>query len=74
MSKIIIITNPIATPIVAMLECSPSCADGISSSTTTYIIAPAAKDNMYGRIGTTKLVNSIVIIAPIGSTIPDSVP
>ena len=41
-SRIIIITNPIANPIVLIFECSPVCAEGISSSTTTYIIAPAA--------------------------------
>ena len=34
-SSIIIITKPIATPIVAKFECSPSCASGINSSTTT---------------------------------------
>ena len=38
------ITKPIATPIVPILECSPFCDSGINSSTTTYIIAPAAKD------------------------------
>ncbi len=48
-SNIIIITNPIATPIVPMLVCSPDWASGINSSTTTYIIAPAANDNRYGR-------------------------
>ena len=73
-SKTIIITKPIATPIVPIFECSPVCDSGISSSTTTYIIAPAAKDKHYGKPGTTRLVNSIVKIAPIGSTIPDKVP
>ena len=67
-------TNPIATPIVPILECSPACDSGISSSTTTYIIAPAANDNKYGKIGVTILVSNIVIIAPTGSTIPDNVP
>ena len=57
-----------------MFECSPACDSGISSSTTTYIIAPAAKASRYGSIGTTAFVNSIVIIAPIGYTIPDNVP
>ena len=52
-SKIIIITKPNATPIVPMLVCSPACESGINSSTTTYTIAPAAKDNIYGRIGIT---------------------
>lgn len=34
-SNIIIITNPIANPIVLIFECSPVCAEGINSSTTT---------------------------------------
>jgi len=34
-SRIIIITKPIATPIVPIFECSPACDSGISSSTTT---------------------------------------
>ena len=73
-SNIIIIINPIATPIVDKLECFPSCEAGINSSTTTYIIAPAAKESKYGSTGTTNFVSNIVIIAPIGSTIPDNVP
>ena len=42
--------------------------------TITYIIAPAANANIYGSIGVTRPVKSIVIIAPIGSTIPDNTP
>ena len=57
-----------------MFECSPSCDSGINSSTTTYIIAPAAKASKYGSIGVTSPVNNIVIIAAIGSTIPDNTP
>ena len=57
-----------------MFECSPDCDSGISSSTTTYSIAPAAKESKYGRIVPTNPVKSIVIIAPIGSTIPDNIP
>lgn len=34
-SNIIISTKPNATPTVAMLVCSPCCASGINSSTTT---------------------------------------
>ena len=34
-SSTIMITNPTATPTVLILECSPVCASGISSSTTT---------------------------------------
>ena len=67
-------TNPIANPIVPKSVCFPFSVSGIHSSTTTYIIAPAAKDKIYGSIGKTALVNAIVIKAPIGSTIPDAVP
>ena len=42
-SRIIINTNPSAKAMVPQLECLPSDISGISSSTTTYIIAPAAK-------------------------------
>ena len=42
-SSDIIRRKPKAKPIVPMLECFPFCVSGISSSTTTYIIAPAAK-------------------------------
>ena len=47
-SRTIISVNPIATPIVPMLECLPFCDSGISSSVTTYIIAPAANERRYG--------------------------
>ena len=62
------------TPIVPISVCFPCWASGINSSTTTYIIAPAANDKKYGSIGTTKFVKTIVNIAAIGSTIPDNVP
>lgn len=51
-SRTIISVNPIATPIVPMLECLPFCDSGISSSVTTYIIAPAANERRYGNNGT----------------------
>ena len=43
-SKTIITTKPIMVPKVAISVFSRCCDSGISSSTTTYIIAPAAKD------------------------------
>ena len=52
------ITKPIATPTVPILVCSPDCDSGISSSTTTYIIAPAAKESKYGKTGTTGSMSS----------------
>ena len=36
-------TKPMEKAIVPILECLPSDISGISSSTTTYIMAPAAK-------------------------------
>ena len=42
-SRIIITTKPRAKATVPAFECRPSDISGISSSTTTYIIAPAAK-------------------------------
>ena len=42
-SSIIIREKPRAKKMVPILECSPSDISGISSSTTTYSIAPAAK-------------------------------
>ena len=73
-SNIIIIINPNANPIVVILECSPSTDSGNNSSTTTYIIAPAANDNKYGSNGKIIPVSIIVIAAAIGSTIPDNIP
>ena len=42
-SSIIISTNPNENAMVPQFECFPSDISGINSSTTTYIIAPAAK-------------------------------
>ena len=41
--EIVFSVKPRAKTTVPRLECSPSDISGISSSTTTYIIAPAAK-------------------------------
>ena len=68
------IRNPNVTPIIPKFECLPFCVSGSSSSITTYIIAPAAKDNRYGNILVILLVSKSVIMAPIGSTIPERVP
>ena len=66
--------NPKAKPIVAILLCLPILASGINSSTTTYIIAPAAKANKYGIVIIKYLLNNIVTIPAIGSTIPLNCP
>ena len=52
----------------------PIIDSGKSSLATTIIIAPAANANKYGSIGTTNSVKRMVIIAAIGSTIPDKTP
>ena len=44
-SNIIISTKPTVKPNVGRLLCGSACDSGINSSTTTYIIAPAAKAN-----------------------------
>lgn len=73
-SNTIIKAKPKASPIVPISVCLPYCDDGISSSVTTYIIAPAAKASKYGKTGTAKLANIIVINPATGSTNPDKIP
>lgn len=73
-SRIIISTKPAVKPSVGMLLCGSDCASGINSSTTTYIIAPAAKDSKYGRAGVIVEISSIVNKLAMGSTIPDNAP
>lgn len=73
-SSIIINANPTANPMVPIFECSPSAVSGISSSTTTYIMAPAAKARRYGRTGARTLYSSTVKSAATGSTTPERVP
>ena len=55
---------------VLRLECVPLEASGMSSSTTTYSIAPAAKANRYGIAGTKSDANNIISRPPTGSTTP----
>ena len=57
-----------------MLECSPSDISGMSSSITTYIMAPAAKAKRYGSTGTISPDKSMVSKPATGSTIPDRTP
>ena len=63
-----------ANPIVPMLLCLPACDDGMSSSTTTYNIAPAANERSAGIADALAPRKSIVAIAATGSTKPDSAP
>ena len=64
-SRIIIVTKPNENTTVPMFVCFPSDISGINSSTTTYIIAPAAKLKKYGSNGTTCVANKIVMIESI---------
>lgn len=73
-SSIIIVVNPIANPMVPTLLCSPACDDGISSSTTTYSIAPAAKASSTGIAPRLLSRKNMVANAATGSTSPDSAP
>jgi len=52
--------NPMPKPIVELFECSPWDASGISSSTTTKIMAPAAKVKKYGKNGIIQTINLLV--------------
>ena len=63
-----------AKPIVLRLECSPVEASGISSSTTTYSIAPATKARVYGNIGMINDASITTMSPPIGSTAPLRLP
>ena len=66
--------KPSAVPTVPMLECGSRCASGISSSTTTYIIAPAEKASMNGSACSSAEVSISISAAPTGSTAPDKKP
>ena len=67
-------TNPAITPRVPVLECSPRWASGMSSSTTTYIMAPAAKDSSQGMRGWMPPAASTTSTPKMGSTTPEAAP
>ena len=73
-SRTIISKKPAITPNVPPLECVPRRAAGISSSATTYSIAPAAKANSHGISGWMLPAINTTKIPKIGSTIPDMLP
>ena len=73
-SKIIITQKPMANENVERLLCVPRLASGISSSTTTNSIAPAAKAKRYGIAGEIMPNIKRVSTAKIGSTAPLKVP
>ena len=66
--------NPATNPIVAKSVFPPLWLSGITSSTTIKIIAPAAKDSAYGKIGNTLITIAAPITANIGSTMADNCP
>ena len=66
----IIKRKPNITPAVPAWVCSPKCACGISSSTTTYNMAPAANDNSHGMTNVAPCTMATVAIPAMGSTIP----
>lgn len=70
----IIMTKPIISPSVAISVLPLFCDSGISSSTTTKIIAPAAKARAYGMICSMTITRAAPKTAPIGSTIADIAP
>lgn len=70
MSKIIIIENPISVKKAIKSFFLLLWLSGISSSTTTYIIAPAAKERRNGNKNLILITKSEPITAEIGSTNP----
>lgn len=68
------VANPNIAPIVDKSVSFPICDSGISSSTTTKIIAPAANESAYGNSGVTASTKYAPNTPAIGSTIPDNCP
>lgn len=73
-SRIIMRVKPSMRLIAARSECPFSCVLGMTSSTTTKIIAPAAKAKAYGRVGLMIEMASTPMTAAIGSTTADIQP
>ena len=73
-SSIIISKNPTINPSVPIVSFSHMCACGISSSTTTYIIVPAASDRRSGNAGTISPANNAASTPNTGSTTADMLP
>ncbi len=72
MSSIIITTKPEVIPIVARSALPAVWDSGISSSTTTNIMAPAAILSAYGSMGSMKITAAVPIIPATGSTMADT--
>ena len=66
--------KPTISPIVAISLFPFVCDSGISSSTTTKIIAPAANASAYGKIALIDMTAAAPMTAAIGSTMAESWP
>ena len=68
--------KPIMKPMVArsVSRFVPLRASGMSSSTTTYIIAPAANASAKGKMGCICVTSNAPNTPAIGSTIPEACP
>jgi len=73
-SSVIMTMKPPINPRVEISVKSPCCASGTTSSTTTNIIAPAAKHSAYGNIGSNVITAQAPSTAAKGSTIAESCP
>ena len=73
-SNTIMSRKPAMTPRVPVLECSPKWASGMSSSTTTYIMAPAAKDSSQGMRGWIVPATSTTRMPKTGYNTPEALP
>ena len=74
-SNSIITVKPTMVAIVTpSMHFGSLCDSGISSSTTTKIIAPAAKHKAYGRILRILITKTAPKTPAIGSTTPESCP
>ena len=73
-SNAIISEKPNVNIIIPLSQCLPVLISGTSSLSTTYIIAPAAKERRYGKTGIISAESKIVRSPATGSTMPDSIP
>ncbi len=71
-SKTIMMVNPIIKQMVAKSTFPARCDSGMSSSTTTKIIAPAAKLSAYGSIVAEWVTAAAPMAAAIGSITAES--
>ena len=63
--------KPMKNPVVAEPSNPFTCDSGITSSTTTKIMAPAAKASAKGRMGRANTTTAAPMTAATGSTIAE---